>query len=142
MSAKLPHGWPVLGMLLPWFVLAGCDANPYDPPEIREARQLAALPLDTPVVAGARIGARVRATDIRARPVAGVVVHWQVVGAGGGVAPATSVTDLDGIAHTTWTLDTATVTQRMRAATDTLAPAEFVVTPRAAATERLRWTAP
>lgn len=58
---------------------------------------------------------QVRVTDLNGAPKAGVTVTWRVVLGGGGVDPATAVTDADGIASTVATLGTVAGTQSVRA---------------------------
>jgi len=57
----------------------------------------------------------VRVTASGGAPVEGVVVNWTVTAGGGSVAPATSVTDADGVASTTWTLGPIPGQQRVTA---------------------------
>jgi adhesin/invasin len=49
----------------------------------------------------------VHVTDQNNNSIAGAVVSWAVVGAGGSVSAATSTTDLNGNASVTWTVGTA-----------------------------------
>ncbi|HET9603660.1 MAG TPA: Ig-like domain-containing protein [Gemmatimonadales bacterium] len=80
---------------------------------------------------------RVRVTDADADPVAGVTVTWSVAEGGGSVSPASSVTDTDGIAATTFTLGGQSGTQRAEASVTGLAesPVVFTATAMAAASD-------
>jgi len=66
----------------------------------------------------------VKVTD-GADPDAGVTVSWSVVVGGGGVAPATSVTDAGGIAGATATLGTVVGSQVVKATASGYSPAIF-----------------
>jgi protocatechuate 3,4-dioxygenase beta subunit len=70
----------------------------------------------------------VRVADRHGNPVPGAAVDWSVTAGGGAVLPARSVTGVDGIARTRWTLGPAVGGQAARAAAAGLDPVAFSAT--------------
>lgn len=89
---------------------------------------MAGAALATPIV--------VHATDQHDNAVPGAAVTWEA-SAGGSAAPATSTTDAEGEAGTTWTLGTAAGTQQLTARSGAATPVTFTATARAGGVARL-----
>lgn len=96
-------------------LFAACD-SPFDtrPP----AELVAVGGLDQSAEVGSELPdvVLVRLQDASGRPVSAQQITWDVVSGGGRVDPATSWTDADGVASTTWTLGPAAGDQVLRAA--------------------------
>jgi hypothetical protein len=67
-------------------------------------------------------------SDASGAPVPGVAVNWSVVNGGGAVSPASSQTNADGVATTTFTLGPAEGEQQAQAAVDQLQGSPVVFT--------------
>ena len=67
----------------------------------------------------------VRARDGSGNPVAGLAVAWVVGDGGGSLAPATSITDGDGLASTLWTMGAAPATNRATAVVSGVGTVDF-----------------
>src|SRR5690606_6337471 len=92
--------------------LTGCDSlfGPDDPPPSQLTR--AAVPSSAMV--GEVVEARVTVKDKDGKALKGVEVSWEA-SVGGNAAPASSDTDGDGVARTTWTLGPVAGQQTLRA---------------------------
>lgn len=72
------------------------------------------------------LAARVTLTD--GTPIEGATVTWAIAAGGGGIAPATSATDRDGVARAEWTLGTTAGDNAATATAAPLAPVTFAAT--------------
>ena len=85
-------------------------------------------------------GLAARVTDAFGNPVAGVTVTWTVTTGGGVATPATSVTDANGVANSSWTLGGLVGAQTLTASALALTPAPFTATATAPAFAAYNWT--
>lgn len=85
-------------------------------------------------------GLAARVTDAFGNPVAGVTVTWTVTVGGGAAAPATSLTDANGVANSSWTLGGLVGAQMLTATALALTPAAFAATATAPAFVAYNWT--
>ena len=70
----------------------------------------------------------VHVTDSQGRAVSGATVSWSVTSGGGSVNPASTATDANGNASTTWTLGTTAGTQAVSASVSGASAATFTAT--------------
>ena len=80
----------------------------------------------------------VRVADADGNPVTGAAVTWVVTAGGGSVAPSTGTTGSDGQTSTTWTLGTATGTNKVEAVVSGVGRAEFTATASAGSPAAIR----
>ena len=69
-----------------------------------------------------------RVTLANGAPIEGATVAWAIAGGGGGIAPAMSATDRDGVAKAAWTLGTTAGDNAATATAAPLAPVTFAAT--------------
>ncbi|HEV2148759.1 MAG TPA: Ig-like domain-containing protein, partial [Longimicrobiaceae bacterium] len=122
--------WGLLPLLAITFAV-GCDGAP--PTGSHEAAQVQAVTVDAltgTVGSTLPTALAVRVLDDRGRAMGGVTVAWSVTAGGGAVDPATSVTDMEGVARASWTLGPSAGTQGAKAAVGEIAPVLFTATAR------------
>ncbi len=93
-----------LGMAVALITLvSGCGSDSTSPPVPAGASAVGGADLIATV--GTAVGTlQLRVVDEAGSPLSGISVAWSVTSGGGSVSPASSTTDANGIAQTTWTL--------------------------------------